>query len=157
MAKAQMEIMGLVIIVILLTLGLLLVVKFIVLKPESKIRQIQGESQLAANLLNSLLQASTSCNNQQIRALLQDCATSNQITCNGEDACTFVNRTISYILEMTLIRWNKSFNLSASNTDTNFAGGLNFHRGDCSGERESKFSPIKAGGKTIVVDLELCR
>lgn len=153
-----MEVMGLAIIIILLTLGLLLVVRFIILKPESDIRKVQSESQLAANFINAMLQASTGCNKYQIKALLQDCATSNAVNCNGEDACSYVNRTIAYIVGRTLIYWDKSFNLSVSNTNINFPpGGINFFRGDCTGEKEAKFSPIQAGGKTITVSLEVCR
>ena len=152
-----MEIMGLVIIIILLTLGVLLVVQFVVLKPESNIRQVQTESQLAANLLNSLLQASTTCNNHQVRTLLQDCATNEEILCSGQRSCLFLNKTIFYILNQTLIEWHKAFNLSASNTRKDDFPGISFASGDCSGEKEAKFSPIQAGGKTIIVDLEICR
>lgn len=152
-----MEIIGLVIIIILLTLGLLLVVRFVVLKPESTIRRTQTESQMAANFLNTLLQTSTGCSKQQVRSLIQNCATRNDAGCLGLDACTYVNRTIALILAQTFDDWGKSYNLTISGTDTNFVGGLTFSRGDCSGEREAKFSPIQAGGRTLIADLYLCR
>jgi hypothetical protein len=153
--------MGLVIIVILLTLGLLLVVQFVVLREPSDIRTVQTESQLAANFLNTMLQATTDCSNRPLRNLLQNCASANDIQCEtaagAEDACTFVNRTIQGILDMTLINWSRSFNLTASNTDTYFPGGIGFSQGDCTGARESKFYPLPAAGQDINVRLDICR
>ena len=153
--------MGLVIIVILLTLGILLVVQFVVLREPSDVRIIQSESQLAANFLNSMLQVTTDCNSRQLRMLMQNCASANDVTCQGpggpEDACTYVNRTIQTILDLTLINWSKAFNLTASNTDTYFPGGITFHQGDCTGARESKFYPLPAAGQDIDIRLDICR
>lgn len=160
MAKSQMEIMGLVIIMILLTLGLLLVVRFIILKPPSEVREIQVNSQMASNLLNALLQTTTTCNNYPLRTLLQDCATRNEIVCDGEPSCRFANRTIFFILNKTLIAWHKPFNLSVSHTDNDYMrGGITFVNGQCTGDdqKEYKFSPVQAGGKTIMVELGICR
>lgn len=161
MARAQMEIIGLVIVIIMLTIGLLLVVQFVILKQPSNIKQRQSESQLAANFINTLLQSSTTCNNYPMRALIQNCVTKNDIICHqGGDytACEFADITIKSILTATLDAWKMSYNLSISNTKVSgFDQGLSYLKGNCGGEKEHKFSPIQAGGKTIIVDLEICR
>jgi hypothetical protein len=161
MAKAQMEVMGLVIVVILLTLGLLLVVQFVVLKPQSQTKVRQESSQLAANLVSSMLESTTLCNNYQLRSLIQNCATKNDIICKDGaveyNSCKYANRTIHLMLKKTLMNWSMSFNFTVSGTKQNFGMDIAVVRGDCSGEKEAKFSPIQAGGKTLIVDLEICR
>ena len=150
-----MEIMGLLVVIILLTIGLLLVMQFVVLKKPSEIKQRQEQSQLAANLINSMLQASTTCNDYTIRELIQNCASRNDINCKcgalSCRSCEFAFKTIFYIVNQTLIDWKMSFNLSVSGTQ------ISIFRGDCSGEKELKWAPIHVPGKTVIVDLELCR
>lgn len=160
MARAQMEIIGLVIVIIMLTIGLLLVVKFVILKQPSNLKQRQSESQLAANFINTLLQSSTTCNNYPMRDLIQNCVAKNDIICHqGRDytACEFADITIKSILTATLDAWKMSYNLSISNTKVWGFNPLSYLKGNCGGEKEHKFSPIQAGGKTIIVDLEICR
>ncbi|MFH0979046.1 MAG: hypothetical protein V1837_07145 [Candidatus Woesearchaeota archaeon] len=157
MAKAQMEVMGLVVVIILLTIGLLLIVQFVVLKEPTQLKQRQSESQLAANFISTLLQTSTACSNYQISSLIQNCATRNDITCSGQSACKYVNQTISFIVNQTLVSWHKSFNLTVSGTSDTFPPrGIVFTRGDCTGTKESKFYAIHAGSKTVIVNLDIC-
>jgi hypothetical protein len=159
MGRSQMEIMGLVIVVILLTLALLVVVQFVVLKKPSEVRKVQTDAQLAANLLNSVLQTTTPCKKYQIRTLLQQCVSGNDMVCGGVSACTYANRTIGYLLNDTLNAWGKMYNFSVSETATAFNPpyGVQFTRGDCSGVKEHRVSPVPAGGRTFLVSLDICR
>ncbi len=154
--KAQMEIMGLAVIMILAVLGLLFVVKFVLMKPETKseLRQSQQESQLAANLINAFLKTTTDCpGKHSVTTLIQDCAQlSPRIRCGALSSCEFVNQTINDILDQTLEEWGKTYQFTISDISEE----INISNGDCSGERETKFSPIQAAGKTVVLKLDIC-
>ena len=88
--KSQMEIMGLVIIVILITLGLFFVVRFIITKQPSEIKKSYTQTEIAANILNSLLKTtSKDCYGMDVTQLLQDCAVyrdaeTSQVKCENE-------------------------------------------------------------------------
>jgi len=70
--KAQMEIMGLAIVVVLLVLGMLFAVRFVLFKEPKSYRQDYTTTQLAANMLNTLLKTTTNCNGLSIKELLQE-------------------------------------------------------------------------------------
>ena len=74
MKKAQMEIMGLAIVVVLLVLGMLFMVKFVLFKPTESYRSEYTTTQLAANMINAILNTNTKCNDISISELLQDAA-----------------------------------------------------------------------------------
>lgn len=157
MKRSQMEIMGLAIVIVLITLGMLFVVRFVIIEENSNPRTEYTESQLAANLLNAMLQmTATDCNNKQIKTLFRDCALANQIRCDGgEDSCSYLDSTVGEILSETLVHWNRKFYFNATNTDENFPGGINFGE-RCTGDIERKFYPIQAQAKTVMISLEIC-
>ena len=72
--QAQMEIMGLAIVVVLLVLGMLFMVKFVLFKPQESYRADYTTTQLAANMINTILNTNTECNKISISELLQDAA-----------------------------------------------------------------------------------
>ncbi len=152
--KGQMEIMGLVIVLMLLSFGLLFVIKFVYLAPERDIRQEHSESQMSANLLNSMLQATApNCSNQQIKALFRDCSLNQEIKCvNNNKSCEFLNRTLKVIFNRTLDKWNRRYFFNATNLNENIAFGA-----QCPGDYDSKFYPIQAGDKTVIVTLKVCQ
>jgi hypothetical protein len=159
--KAQMEIMGLVIIVLLISLGFLFVVKFVVMAPPKDIRQEHEQSQMSANLLNSLLQSTaTDCNNQQIKSLIRDCAMSEEIYCGGNYSCEYVNETFTKVLSQTLDAWNRKYYLNVSDPTDKIRANFNnknmtFGK-PCVGEWDNKFYPIQAGAQTVIVELNIC-
>lgn len=151
--KAQMEIMGLALIIVLLTLGILFVVQFMVPKEEERsIAQSYAETQLAANILNSILKSTAEdCNNQVLTTLFQDCASGASIVCNdGTSSCYYINKTVEYILNETLVVWNKDFWFTASKTPVVFGE-------SCRGERESTQIPIQTDAGTMIVRVDICR
>ena len=161
MKKSQMEIMGLAIIIILLTLGILFVVQFVVLKEPSDIKKTFTKSQMAANMLNSILKTnSKDCYSNTITQLLQDCANYNEnpaglmICENNNNSCEYANSTISYIFDNTLAEWgNQSFYFSVfinPNTPILEQGSK------CSGERESKQSFVKTNLGILTIRLDIC-
>ena len=161
MKKSQMEIMGLAIIVVLLTLGILFVVQFVVLKEPSDIKKTFTKSQMAANMLNSILKTnSKDCYDNTITQLLQDCTDYNEnpaglIICeNNLNSCEYANSTIRYIFDNTLAEWgNQIFYFSVFiNPNTPILEQGN----ECSGERESKQSFVKTNVGILTIRLDLC-
>jgi hypothetical protein len=151
--KAQMEIMGLALIIVLLTLGILFVVQFMVPKGDQRsIAKSYTESQLAANMLNTILKSTAKdCNNQVLITLFQDCASGSSIVCNdGTSSCYYLNKTVEYILNETLVFWKKDFWFIASKTPIVFGTG-------CPGERESTQTPIQTDAGTMIIRLDICR
>ncbi len=111
--KSQMEIMGLLIIVIILSLALLFVLKVVFLKEPSSVTIDYEKQKIVEAFVNTLFQTSSGCTlDTTMKDLLLDCAknpfSGGTITCNdgtGRNACVFVNETILLILEKTLDQW----------------------------------------------------
>ena len=118
-----MEIMGLVVIVILITLGLFFVVKFIITKQPSEIKKSYTRTETAANILNTLLKTTAEdCYGMTVKDLLVDCAKSdnietNQVKCENTDqdySCEYVLDITKTIFDETLVEWgNQPFDLKA--------------------------------------------
>lgn len=156
--KSQMEMMGLVIIVILVTVALLFTIQFIFLKETSSAKKTYVHTQLAANTLNALMETTAvGCKNQKIQQLLQDCAgyryIGGLIECeNGLKSCEFVENAIDYIMEETLEEWNKDYAFNADLAE------IELSIGDCTGERQrgTVFIPIPEIGETMTISLDIC-
>jgi hypothetical protein len=153
--KAQTEIMGLVIIVVLVSLAMLFVVQFVVLKEPSTLKKTYTHKQLAANTLNTLVRTTTMCKGQEINQLLRDCAAYSSsggiILCeNGQGSCEFVRNAIYEILHNTLDAWNKEYAFYASIAD------IGFSNGNCTGERQTKINPIPTDAGVMTLRLDIC-
>ena len=156
-----MEIMGLAIIVILITLGMLFIVQFVVLKEPSDIKKTFTRSQMAANMLNSILKTnSKDCYDSTMSQLLKDCAdnygspSALTICKNGMNSCKYSNSTIKYIFDNTFGEWgNQSFYFSSFTSPQNkiLEQGV-----ECTGERESKQSFIKTDAGILTIRLDIC-
>jgi len=107
--KAQMEIMGLALIVILVTLAVLFAVQFIILREPSEARKEFVHKELASNTVSTLLDTDTECNKFSISSLLIDCAEDQIIDCGTKDSCEYAHDTIEKILEDTLSSWGKEY------------------------------------------------
>jgi|SRR3989338_1035321 len=94
--KAQTEFIGIALIIVLLLLGVLLLYFF-----SSNTKDDILESQLGSNFLNALIETSTSCNEFNIKRLLQDCNFQHRIFC-PESSCVFAEDKIKLILNQTL-------------------------------------------------------
>jgi len=75
MKKSQMEILGLVIVILLILLGLLLFISFSLKEnPSANLQTDFQNNQITKNYLNAYLYVTTSCNNLQINSLAKECA-----------------------------------------------------------------------------------
>ncbi len=154
--KGQMEIMGLAIIVILVSLILLFAVRWM-LKPTIVEPQRAEESVLAANFLSTMLGTTTECNKRSVRDLLSDCALTQGATkCQGVSSCEYVSGIIETLLAETFGKWKLDYYLSISG-NTPQINELKFGK-PCPGAREKKEHPIPVTpALEIKASLEICR
>jgi hypothetical protein len=159
--KAQVEIFGLVIIVILLSLGLLFAVVVLTRPPAVEEARVK-ESVLAANFLNTMLGTTTYCQGRTVRDLLQNCALAPEdwtgaLFCEdvGMNVCEYANETIRLMLERTLGTWGKDYTFFVNNSPA--VGRIKIWP-PCVGEREGSSRPEKVRpGFDIILNLQLCQ
>jgi len=150
--KGQMEIMGLAVIVILVSAGILFAVNFIILKEPTDYKKEYTQTELASNIVNTLLRTNAPCN-LEFRELYQDCgkAPGNpQVRCEGVSSCKYINDTTSLILNQTLGKWNIGYEFTAGDI---------VNIGSCPGERKRKIFPIPldpGGERVLSVTLDIC-
>lgn len=154
--RGQMEILGLVFIVILVVMGLLLLLLFVG-KGTPTLRRFQ-ESALAKNYLTTLAQTQTDCRERTVEGLLQECSSGGLFTCeNGQDACRYVQDAIDDIADATLIAWNRNYSLSVRTGQVDLLKtGLVAQGTRCPGDVEGSFYHIPYAGSVITMNLSLC-
>jgi hypothetical protein len=154
--KGQMEIMGLAIVVVLLVLGMLFAVRFILFKEAPTYRKEYTETQLAANMLNTILNTNVDidCSNIAIGELLQDASKVNpDITCiNGDPSDVYVNNSIHDLLTGINLTLKKDYYFKASTAikDIVELGYLDDYRVR---ERKTHFLQTDSGVMKIILDI----
>lgn len=157
--KSQTEMMGLVIVVILVTLALLFVISFIVLRKPSTLKKQYTQSEIAANTIYALLELTTDCTGdikcKNIGGLLANCAENptTQGTCGcpgGLRSCEYAELVINEIFDKTLVSWNIAFEFTVSQT------GIEASRGYCGGEKRSQSQPIPSSVGVVLTRLDIC-
>ena len=155
--KSQFEIMGLAIVIILLTLSMVFVVRFVILKGPVEIKKAYTQTELASNMLNTFLDTtSRDCNELSMTDLLEDCAQSLSIYCNGVVSCKYVNDTAAEIFSETLESWNLDYYFSVYEDASNPILTLPEPGNPCVGAKKSKLFPIPIAGGTLYVKLDIC-
>ena len=161
MKKAQLEIMGLAIVIILVMMGVLFAIRFVLLKPPSTVKQEFTQSQLVSNFGTALLQSTTQdCKGIDMTELLTDCAEFQSITCdNGMRTCRYANTTIKKILNQTFDVWRVKYHVKAF-TDPAFSL-VDIHSPNCNdnmpGGAESFFLPTSRGtGGVLTFKIYVC-
>jgi hypothetical protein len=107
--KAQTEILGLAIVVVLLSFGLIMILSSTSNSAPNELKQINEE--LADKFINTLLHTSTpDCNYLTIQDLILDIASnspSGSIICEqtGQTSFDYLNQTLSYISNSTIAKW----------------------------------------------------
>ncbi len=126
--KAQMEIIGLVVIVILLTLGMLFLAMFALNEDTSK--KIFTRKGLATSTATALLKTNVECIQQSGeknypslgKDVLEDCAKNPQsqgnsfctiYSCDHKHCCEYFKEQTTHFLESTLGKWNKKYEFEA--------------------------------------------
>lgn len=161
MRKAQMEILGLAIVVVLVLVATTFVVRFLVLKAPTDYRKGFVSSELSSNMLNTFLRtAAVECSQLTMTELLQDCAQSGGaegsgvMTCdNGDDSCKSAKSSAVRIFEDTLSKWEMKYRfLAYTNPQDPF---IDIGNG-CRGEKKSKLFPIPTSTTTLYTKLDIC-
>jgi len=164
--KAQIEMIGLVIIVVIVITGMLL---FMVQKMSQPVKSIQKayiNKQTATNMLINLEDVNVvECNGLPLSTLIVDCAKSEpSLYCDNDySSCYVANKTIFNILNRTLVEWGVSFTFSIQ---SNFQGRfINFSNFKCgSGSKEvipafeylSLFSEESETSENAEIKLKIC-
>lgn len=156
MNRGQMEIMGLVIIVVLVMFGVLFVVKFVVLSPEEDLSREYRDSRLAANTLTALLGTVTECRSATMSELLGDCAVAGALTCPAGTSCDQARAVMNVVFNATFDAWNKQYQLSIGGPGR--VSKLSFNRG-CTRDmnRETKSHPLPTPAGIVQLNLSICR
>jgi len=154
--KSQAEIVGLVIIVLLITIGILFFVKFVVLKEPSDTKNTFINSELANNMLDVLLRTTTDCKESSVSDLFQDCATFKKIGCDGLDSCEKVNETIELILTRSLDKWSKQYEFRAYKSNDKEHPISSYGKCATNADRESKTYPIPTDWGTLFIKMDIC-
>jgi len=184
--KGQMEMIGLVIIVILISLGMLLLVRFGLNSNQDK-KTFVNEG-LVSSTLSSIAKTSAVCQDQndgtikrlEIQTILiEDCANYYQTNedgiglsvfqCDGKHSCGFTKDLIKNLLNQTLRKYGKNYQLTATliiNEQTNeeifkvtstiTAGGEEIESGGCPEEREAAEFITPSNGGIISTVLHIC-
>ncbi len=159
--RGQMEIFGLVIIVILLAMGLLFAIVILTKTPTREVQRVK-ESVQAANFLNTIMSTTSECGKRTVRELLQDCAIANKewvgatLCEDGRNTCETTQSMISTMLKETLGKWGKNYRFFITGTEA--AEKIKAESGPCTGEREGSTRPEKVRpGLDITLTLQICR
>jgi hypothetical protein len=167
--KAQMELMGLAIVVILVSIAMLFVIRFVVLQKPADFKKDFGQSQLASNMLNTMLKTTNpDCHDLTFTEIFQDCARgcSSSTDCNPNvqcnsthDSCEYLNETARTVFGKTLEeRYIQYEFFSIKNNDFQI-GVVPEIVGNCTGGYKSKQFPIPvdpSGANTLFVKLHIC-
>lgn len=153
--KAQTEIIGLAIVVILLVIGMTFVIRFSLSKDFVDIKSEFYSSELASNWPNTFLNTkSENCNELSMTELLQDCGHGKSISCNGQISCDYVEETAIKIFGDTLDVWKVDYEFKVFRTEND---PLITVGNPCPGTQKSKTFPIPTSSGTLFVRLDVCQ
>jgi len=120
--KAQLEIMGLAIILILFVIGIFFAVSTLSEKQPLGLKKSFSKTQQTSNFGTALLKASTiNCSKTTLQDLIADCSENfafrGFITCeDGRKSCDYVNETVTSILNETFNQWVVPYSISIYET-----------------------------------------
>lgn len=157
MKKGQMEILGLAIIIMLVSIGMLLIVRFVVLAPTNSIKATYTDTEIASNIINAMLKTNTQCRNQDLTELWQDCVTYKSL-CDVDqgDTCRYAGEVMDTIFNRTLVNWSKRFSVQATLAGQEWYSKAN---GECTRnmDRQSKTFTVPTDSGDLNIKLNLCK
>jgi hypothetical protein len=167
--KAQMEILGLAIVVLLLILGMVFVIKFIAMSNGDSIRKEVSESQIASNYIATYLDTTViECRSLTIKDLLIDCAEDGALPTGGtimcpttpqRKSCEMAHIVAKRIFEQTFDQWKTRYYFSAALQNRQPFSELSYPGlpiTPCTGTKRSKDYPLSTDSGVLHVKLDLC-
>lgn len=152
--KSQMELLGMAIVIVFISMGLLFIVRFSVLKEPEQTKKKYMHSELATNMLSALIQTDSAgeCHNVKVRDLLIDCAERGTIDCYGQSSCIYVRSVIHDIFTETLGKMKVGYYFNASIRSATVAS-----KGTkCTGERKTGLFFFNTDVGNLFVRLDIC-
>ena len=150
-----MEILGLAIVVVLVLIATTFVVRFVVLNGPTDYRKGFVSSELASNIINTLLKTSAKeCSQLSMTELLQDCSQQTGLVCsNGENSCKYVNSTAKEVFAKTFDKWKMNYEFLAYTENEKPFISLGK---PCKAEKKSKLYPVPTRTNTMYIRLDIC-
>jgi len=158
--RAQMEAIGITIIVVLVLIGVLFGIQFVIKQKPVSVGSEFKRSQVAANFLSTLADTTTpECNGLSFSQLVQYCVKVTQAPC-GINACDKAKQVATDVLTLTLDAWNMQYNLTVGKGDlkiVNIAKTNPSGITGCPDAKETKTYSISVYPSGIVtMQLDLC-
>jgi hypothetical protein len=121
--KAQSEIVGITIVMVLIMLGIVFVIRFVVLSDDVNIKGVFDKTQTASNFIDTMLKTTSGCDRLRMTELIYNCINNydmeiNQRLCSSDSICTqpggcrscdYLNKTIGYLLNSSLNNINARY------------------------------------------------
>ena len=156
MRRAQTEIIGLIVIVILITLVLFFILSFDIQKEETKPSPTKvSDAKITGPLGATMLETTTECK-WSLRELLADCAYTREITCGQKNSCEYANETIEGIMGKTLDQTGIEYKLSIRSTSTEITSLSTDGCRENSGNFQTISTPFSTNYGTMRFDLVIC-
>ncbi|MFH1770456.1 MAG: hypothetical protein ABH828_02765 [archaeon] len=155
--RAQTEIMGLIVIVVLLTLGMLFTISLKSTQPKKEIKKTFNDDQLSSNFILAFLETSTGCKNYNMENMIQDCAVENNTPCDGMNSCDYLNKTMDTFLKKTLDVWGTKYGLRIEGLPMEIKFNSTCGPND---DKDTTFQPVSLSRygyfDTVTVWLDIC-
>jgi len=158
--KAQVEIIGLVLIVLIITIAMLFYLSYSVddkINPEKSAYNKYTNTELSVSFIQSLLDTSECGTN--VQELIVNCARFKNIRCGTKTSCEQLNETITNVLNLTLDKWGTSYWLVV---DFDEYSNLTYFTPDCkpnakiAGTNSPGIQPISLFPGEAYVKLAIC-
>ena len=153
--KSQMELMGLAIVVVLVTMIMVFVVARMVQTKPTDIREMYKSSELAANTINTLIDTNTGCYDMTFLALYKDCAEGPNIFCGADSSCAYAGAETSKILSSMLDDKSIKYRFKFLVNDDEKVGPLTDPEDSCSKsgvDKRAQYQPLPG----MMMVLEIC-
>lgn len=153
MKKAQVEIMGLTIALLLIIMGVAFVFGFISENGSVQYKKQFTQTEIASNILSTFLRTTSGCKELSMTELLQDCSQNQIVVCFGQNSCEYVTATAAQIFKDTLEKWSIDYEFKVFFEEENPVLGLGKA---CVGDKKSKLFPIPADSGILNVKMDVC-
>ena len=122
MKKAQMEMFGLAVIVILVFIGMIFLMMVFARMPDTlAAKEKYTDQTLAQNLLTATFKLNTTCS-LGIPEIVKDCylykGTDKIYKCDDLTSCEYTKNIFDYVINNTLVSWNRAFVMNISSEGT---------------------------------------